>query len=87
MCFMRLHLQASPARCMHESTSTEVALSRLQTFGLQAQRKQCMSCTTCPGFQIWFRACDANDPDVMLHCSVCGCSAHLHQVDQVRQMQ
>ena len=54
--------------------------------GLQAQRKDCTSCSDCPGFQIWFRASDANDPGVMLHCSVCGCSAHLHEVDQVRHI-
>ena len=53
---------------------------------VQAQRKGCTSCADCPGFQIWFRACDANDPGVMLHCSLCGCSAHSHEMDQVRHI-
>ena len=51
---------------------------------LQAQRKDCTACAGCSGFQLWFRPCDANDPQVMLHCSVCGCPAHVHSVDQVR---
>ncbi len=54
------------------------------TSDVQAQRKECTSCTGCPGFEIWFRPCDANDPEVMLHCSACGCPAHLHAVDKVR---
>ena len=41
------------------------------------------ACGGCPGFQVWFRAVDANDPGVMLHCALCGCPAHQHSIDQV----
>lgn len=52
---------------------------------MQTQRKGCLGCTGCRRFTVHYRACDANDPDVMFFCSVCGCSAEEHQVDQVRK--
>ena len=51
-------------------------------YALQAVRSDCEGCTACDGFEIWFRAADANDPNVMLFCSRCGCASDKHIVDQ-----
>lgn len=48
----------------------------------QAVRSGCQGCSTCEGFEIWFRAADANDPNVMLFCSRCGCATDKHSMDQ-----
>lgn len=48
----------------------------------QAVRSGCQGCSTCEGFEIWFWAADANDPNVMLFCSQCGCATDKHSMDQ-----
>ncbi|KAK9809850.1 hypothetical protein WJX72_000340 [[Myrmecia] bisecta] len=48
----------------------------------QTRRGRCLACPACQQFVILFRACDANDPNVMLFCSGCGCPADAHVVDQ-----
>jgi hypothetical protein len=52
----------------------------------QAVRSGCQGCSTCEGFEIWFRAADANDPNVMLFCSRCGCATDKHIVDQASKL-
>ncbi len=48
----------------------------------QAVRSRCEGCSACDGFEIWFCAADANDPNVMLFCSRCGCATDKHSIDQ-----
>ena len=44
-------------------------------------RKRCNDCNECStGFRLIFRQSDAQDPEVMFHCSTCGCSAAQHEV-------
>jgi hypothetical protein len=48
----------------------------------QSKRGPCSACgPACPGFRLLYRAADANDPDVMFFCSLCGCRAEAHAVD------
>lgn len=47
----------------------------------QAKRGTCGECKSCPGFKIYFATTDANDPEVMFYCSVCGCRAESHPID------
>ena len=79
-------------RGVSDSTSTLGYYHLLSTFSssppepdlfacIQVRRSTCSDCTDCKGFGIWFRACDANNPEVMLHCSLCGCPADRHPVD------
>lgn len=35
----------------------------------------------CPGFRILYRTTDANNPEVMFYCSLCGCRAEDHEID------
>ena len=53
----------------------------------QAKRGICSECKSCPGFRIYFSTTDANDPEVMFYCSVCGCRAESHPVDSEWQQQ
>jgi hypothetical protein len=53
----------------------------------QAQRGACQDCKDCPGFCILYRVQDASDPDVMLFCSLCGCRAESHAIDEAWKMQ
>ena len=66
-----------------QTTKSQPAVLRSGAPPLQAVRSACTACGDCPGFQVWFRAVDANDPGVMLHCALCGCPAHQHSIDQV----
>lgn len=47
----------------------------------QSKRTRCNGCSECPGFKIIYRTVDANDPEVMFYCSLCGCSANNHEID------
>lgn len=50
-----------------------------------ARRGPCTECpdtAPCPGFQIHYRTTDANKPEVMFYCSMCGCRADAHGVDE-----
>lgn len=47
----------------------------------QAQRGKCHACNDCSGFCVLYRVTDALDPEVMLNCSLCGCSADSHPID------
>ena len=49
----------------------------------QIKRGGCSACS-CSQFTIRYRTCDADDPNVMLYCSACGCEAAVHCVDEVR---
>ena len=51
----------------------------------QKERLACTSCTECPGFKIIYHTSDANNPDVMFYCSLCGCPSDDHAVDQTWQ--
>lgn len=51
-----------------------------------ARRTHCTECQdACSGFKIEYRTTDANDPEVMFYCSVCGCRAEAHAVDATWQ--
>jgi len=47
----------------------------------QSKRGTCISCKACSGFKIYYSSTDANNPEIMLYCSLCGCSAESHPVD------
>eukprot|EP00890_Picochlorum_soloecismus_P000411 jgi/Picsp_1/1370/NSC_04849-R1_heat shock protein sti-like len=51
----------------------------------QKERLTCTSCTECPGFKIIYHTSDANNPDIMFYCSLCGCPSDDHLVDQTWQ--
>jgi len=45
-----------------------------------AERCACTQCSTCPGFEVWYRQRDASSPQVMFYCSRCGCEAGVHSI-------
>ncbi|KAL4542144.1 hypothetical protein Ndes2526B_g06626 [Nannochloris sp. 'desiccata'] len=47
----------------------------------QSKRGTCISCKACSGFKIYYSSTDANNPEIMLYCSICGCTAESHPVD------
>ncbi|KAK9908281.1 hypothetical protein WJX75_005431 [Coccomyxa subellipsoidea] len=79
----RMERVAAAQRRVKDAESSREALKRTRCDGItQAVRSGCQGCSTCEGFEIWFRAADANDPNVMLFCSRCGCATDKHIVDQ-----
>jgi len=48
----------------------------------QKERLGCKCCTECPGFKIIYHTSDANNPDVMFYCSLCGCPSDDHKIDE-----
>jgi len=53
----------------------------------QSKRGTCISCKACSGFKIYYKSTDANNPEVMLFCSVCGCASDSHPVDSSWEQQ
>jgi hypothetical protein len=50
-----------------------------------AERAACTSCTSCPGFEVWYRTRDCGDPNIMFFCSRCGCDASAHAISAAWQ--
>ncbi|BDA44578.1 probable Hsp70-Hsp90 organizing protein 1 at N-terminal half [Coccomyxa sp. Obi] len=66
----RLERIAAAQQRVADAESLRDLLQRTRCDGItQAVRSACNSCRKCAGFEIWFRAADANDPSVMLFCS------------------
>jgi tetratricopeptide (TPR) repeat protein len=47
----------------------------------QSKRGTCTACKACSGFKIYYSSTDANNPEIMLYCATCGCTAESHPVD------
>ena len=45
-----------------------------------AERVGCQTCTECPGFKLVFPQTEANNPEIVCFCSICGCRASDHSV-------
>jgi len=85
-------IQATMLRQQEAEEAGEVLQSTNLDALTQAKRGMCQNCARrpeseekCKGFCVLYRTIDATNPEVMLFCSLCGCPADAHPIDEAWQ--
>ena len=78
---MRRHRARMAAERVQEAIDRNESICEMTFDAIQgAERLGCTACSECSGFKLIFPQSEANNPEHMVHCSVCGCHYLEHVV-------
>ena len=78
---VRRHRARMAAERVQEAIDRNESICEMTFDAIQgAERLGCTACSECSGFKLIFPQSEANNPEHMVHCSVCGCHYLEHVV-------